>query len=124
MRKNSTSSLLWIWIACFAILMNALAPSISHAVAYANGEPSAWDICRADNKAPLKPGTPGAPAKMSMTDCDYCVSHAGSFGLPPSFDSSLGHFGAQPSHPFLFYRSPAPLAAWSAARPRGPPAFV
>lgn len=123
MRKPLTPRLLWIWIACCAILMNAVAPSVSHALAFASGQPSAWDICRADGSgtAPAKPGKPG---KIAMSDCAYCVSHAGSFGLPPDRHAGLGLFAVPSSHPFLFYRAPAPLAAWSASQPRGPPFFI
>lgn len=127
MRKPPTPRLLWIWIACCAILMNAIAPSVSHALAFAKGQPSAWDICRGDDAGlakQRKPGKPGKPGMVNMTDCVYCVSHAGSFGLPPGLHAALGMFGAQPSHPFLFYRAPAPLAAWSASQPRGPPHFI
>lgn len=121
MRRPLTPRLLWIWIACCAILMNAVAPSVSHALALANGQPSAWDICRADRPVPAKPGK---PAMNGMSDCAYCVSHAGSFGLPPDVGARLGWFGVQPSHPFLFQRAPARLAAWSTSQPRGPPFFI
>ncbi|CAN7452700.1 DUF2946 domain-containing protein [Pseudoduganella sp. LjRoot289] len=126
MHMRSAQKALWIWIACFAVLMNALAPSISHAMAYADAGPGVFDICRADKSKPLAPGfIVDQKQTMSMgEDCSYCVTHGGSFGMPPSVAAGLVPV-AQPSlHPFLFYRSPQPLAAWSASRPRGPPAPV
>ncbi|MES2117994.1 MAG: DUF2946 domain-containing protein [Pseudomonadota bacterium] len=137
MSRKSTLRALHIWIACLAILMNALAPSISHAVAFMQGQAPAWEICRADGSAMQSApvgdavktilasgGKQQAPQKamFSMDDCGYCTPHAGSYGLLPSVVSGLGLSGAHQIRPFLFYRSPAPLTAWSASRPRGPPA--
>lgn len=129
-----------IWIACCAILLNALAPSMSQAIAAVRGQAVAWEICRVDgapgsgasvalSAAPARLGAPdGAPAgddKMKPGEhCAYCLTHAGSFGLPPAMAATVGVFGSHPQHPFLFYRSPRPLTAWSAARPRGPPALA
>lgn len=154
MNKKSTLRLLHVWIALFAILMNALAPSISHAVAAARGDAAGWEICRADGSrlsaASVAAAAPtaalasfvsvagdgkdfqlldnsGAPVKkaaMNMDDCGYCAPHAGSFGLVTAALSGLGLFDNHAAHPLLFYRSPAPLAIWSAARPRGPPALI
>lgn len=120
---------LWIWIAVAAVLMNALAPSISHALSYAEGNPAAFEICRADKSRPLAPAflLDGETDKKGMSmgeDCGYCVTHAGSFGMPPSTVSGLPYAAQSKIHPFLFYRAPQPLAAWSASRPRGPPAQV
>ncbi|NRR28696.1 DUF2946 domain-containing protein [Oxalobacteraceae bacterium] len=147
MTRPSTIWRLQVWIALFAILMNALAPSISHAVNFAQGQPPGWEICRSDSGSRADTSLPDfsrfsavndagkkllvlAPADarqsdkkaMNMDDCGYCAPHAGSVGLMPPPVAGLGVFGPQASHPFLFYRSPSPLAAWSAARPRGPPA--
>lgn len=132
-----------IWIAMLAILLNALVPSISHALAGAGGQAGTWEICRADGKryslydAPSGPAfaafaaandAPGAPAKESQftagEHCAYCLPHAGDFALPATVGAAAGVFGQHPHHPFLFYRSPRPLTAWSAARPRGPPALA
>ncbi len=122
-----------IWIACFAVLMNALAPSISHAMAAASGVPGTWEICRADSSALAAAGGPdlvvvGELAKKiaqdkaaPMTDCGYCLPHAGSFALMPSTITGLGLMGGHALRPFLFYRAPQPLLALAAAPPRGPP---
>lgn len=116
-----------IWIACFAVLMNALAPSISHAMAAGGGGPGTWEICRADAAPELV--VAGELAKKiardkaaPMNDCGYCLPHAGSFALMPSTFTGLGLVGGHALRPFLFYRAPQPLLALSAAPPRGPPA--
>ncbi|WP_255462438.1 DUF2946 domain-containing protein [Rugamonas apoptosis] len=135
MSRKTNLRALHIWIACLAILMNALAPSISHAVAFMQGQPATWEICRTTMQAApagdvvqamLADGADQqqAPHKamFSMDDCGYCTPHAGSYGLLPTLVSGLGLFSTHSIQPFLFYRSPAPLTAWSASRPRGPPA--
>jgi hypothetical protein len=135
MQMKSSTRLRWIWIACFAILVNALAPAISHAV---NGKPRTWEIClndgtRVSGVGELDDATFAAAtdrskarpmAQMAMQDCGYCLPHAGWFGLPPSdLVLSLPLDGAAP-RPILFYQSPQPLPGWSASHPRGPPAHA
>jgi hypothetical protein len=133
MQAKSTSWRWAIWIACFAVLMNALAPSISHAMASANGVPGTWEICRADAAAHDEPalvvvgqlGKKIAHDKAAlMADCGYCLPHGGSVALMPSTITGLGLMGGHALRPFLFYRAPQPLLALSAAPPRGPPAYV
>jgi hypothetical protein len=137
MQGKSTSWRWTIWIACFAVLMNALAPSISHAMAALHGVPATWEICRADGAAAgSTTGQPdlAAPGALSkkigdgnitpMADCGYCLPHAGSFALMPSVITGLGLRGGHALRPFLFYHAPQPLLALSAAPPRGPPAVL
>jgi hypothetical protein len=136
MQSKSTSWRWTIWIACFAVLMNALAPSISHAMAAAGAVPATWEICRTDGNALAAPGQPdlvvvGALAKKitqtkiaAMEDCGYCLPHGGSVALMPSTITGLGLMGGHALRPFLFYRAPQPLLALTAAPPRGPPAFA
>lgn len=132
--KKSTTRLLSAWIACFAILLNALAPSVSHAM---NGQKT-WEICLNDgtrlsgygqlteeNFRALTDRSKPAPQPaeaMNMADCAYCLTHAGSTGLPPVEFALLLPEGAGRSHPPLFYQAPRPLEIWVAAHPRGPPA--
>lgn len=116
--------------------MNALAPSISHAMAALNGAPATWEICRADAGALAAPGQPElvavgslvkkiAPTKIdAMADCGYCLPHGGSVALMPNTITGLGLMGGHALRPFLFYRAPQPLLALSAAAPRGPPALA
>ncbi len=120
-----------LWLAVFAILMNALAPSISHALAAASGNPGAWEICRADRSQADLAVIAGALDEQqapdqagSMDHCGYCLPHAGTHGLLPSAITGLGIFGGNELRPFLFYRAPQPLLALSAAPPRGPPALA
>lgn len=113
--------------------MNALAPSVSHAMAAMSGVPATWEICRGGGDSAAVPGHPelvavGALAKKisgesiaAMADCGYCLPHGGSVALMPSTVTGLGLMGGHALRPFLFYRAPQPLLALSAAAPRGPP---
>jgi hypothetical protein len=131
-------------MACFAILMNALAPSLSHAMAALNagpGVPATWEICRAPGSTVQTDGvhrllgvgkfaaelTPVLARKhadhqsMAMADCAYCLPHAGDFALPPPGYDGAAPAAGQALRPYLFYHAPRPLLTWMAASPRGPP---
>jgi hypothetical protein len=143
MGKSSTRRL-QIWIACFAILLNALAPSISHALSRMAGPSNMIEICSAsgtrwisgDGAGAVVAGLAGAqfsaetPSTLDSTTspllhlehCPFCMTHAGTFALP---SPSTTLFAVQSGHdlfPALFYHSPSPLFSWSAAHPRAPPA--
>lgn len=143
MRAYFTGKGWTIWMACFAILLNALAPTISHAMAAhdAGRAPATWEICRAPGSTVRTDGshqlltvgkfnqqlTAALMRKhadhesMAMADCAYCLPHAGSFALlPASFDLAAISAG-RALRPYLFYHAPRPLLALSAAPPRGPP---
>ena len=137
-------------MACFAVLMNALAPSISHAMATMGGVPATWEICRGGagtGTAGFAIATPGQPELVAVStfskkidkkiartvtennvgaqaDCSYCLPHAGSVALTSSTSTGAGLMGGRALQPFLFYHAPQPLLALSAAAPRGPPAFA
>lgn len=123
------------WIACFAILLAALAPSISQAVASAKQESgSGWaEICSVagirfvqlvqagDGDADEKSGG----KVMQMEHCAFCSTHAGSVGLPPTSPVlPLLVASGTAIFPSLYYQSPAPLFIWSTAQSRAPPALV
>lgn len=121
------------WIACFAILLAALAPSISQAVANAKQESgSGWaEICsvagirfvQVDDDGAAN-GQSGGKA-MQMEHCAFCATHAGSVGLPPTCPALLLPAASGTAIlPALYYQSPAPLFIWSTAQSRAPPALV
>ena len=74
----------WAWVACFAILLNAWAPAVSQALAAQRGAAPWGLICSASNLAsPDGAPQPAQPA-ASGEHCPFCLSHAGSFALPPA----------------------------------------
>ena len=122
------------WIACFAILLAALAPSISRAVANAKQESgSGWaEICSVAGirfVQVVEDGTTedgkSAGKAMQMEHCAFCSTHAGSVGLPPTSPVlPLLVASGTAIFPALYYQSPSPLFIWSTAQSRAPPVSV
>ena len=120
------------WAACLAILMSALAPSVSHALALARGSDIAWmEICsvagvklvKAD-AAVKKAGTPASRDTLAeAAHCPFCSTHAASFALPPAAALVFAVDSGARIRPLLFYRSPSPLPIWTDAQSRAPPRF-
>jgi len=119
---------LQIWIACFAILLNALAPTIAHALSAVHGSGPAIEICTADGvkyvsldgSAPLQ--SPLDAVLHHLEHCPFCVGDASAPPLPPAFVVPLALTGGHAIFPSLYYQAPAPLFAWSQSHPRAPPA--
>ena len=131
---------LTIWIACFAILLNALAPSISYAMyaMHSTSSPSGtapilMEVCTAtgmkmvDDAAEKTSGSAldasGDHKKpvAASAHCPFCLPHAGSFALLPT---GAIRFAVSAKHglmPPLFYQSPHPLFSWAVAHSRAPP---
>jgi hypothetical protein len=116
------------WIAVLAVLFNALAPVVSHTLSH-NDDVARADICSVMGVAmTAMPAMPGHAASdkliKGMTDCGYCATHAGSFGLPPVAGLDLVLFDTHDSLPFLFFHAPHPLPVWTAPQSRAPPFFA
>lgn len=120
----------WVlWIACCAILLAALAPTLSRALTVAQGMAvPGLEICSVAggmNMVPLKLSTgDSAPAKnaMQMGDCPCCSMHAATLDLPPVALAPATGALITGLLPLLFYQSITPLFAWTPLQPRGPPA--
>jgi len=118
-----------LWIACCAVLLAALAPTLSRALTVAQGRavPS-LEICSVAggmNMLPVKllsqEPTP-AKSAMQMGDCPCCGMHAAVLALPPVALAPATGAVIAGLLPVLFYQSATPLFAWTPLLPRGPPA--
>ncbi|WP_426193140.1 DUF2946 domain-containing protein [Massilia sp. DWR3-1-1] len=115
-------------IACFAMLFAALAPALSHATASPRAQ--IWtQICSASGAAVVTLSVadsampaPGEHDTSQLEHCPFCATHAASLALPPSAGFAIALIEAPASLPFLFFQSPRPLAIWTVAQSRGPPA--
>ena len=114
----------------FAILLAALAPTVSHAMAAAKGGASWMEICTSAGPAMIQVAddqAPGVPADGNqgahLEHCAFCLTHAGSFALPAAALPALPVAIASDSPPLLFHRAPRPLFVWAAGQPRAPPAI-
>jgi hypothetical protein len=123
MHRHARHWVAYAWIAALAVLFNALAPVVSHAMSRAADNGEICSVMGMAMKPMSMPGKPDANALLkSLTHCGYCSTHAGSFGLPPAAGFALALIDTHDSHPYLFYQAPHPLAAWTAPQSRGPPA--
>ena len=119
------------WIACLAILFNAFAPMVSHAIQAAAPGPAAMsmEICTALGMTTMPLATPAdgqggddaGKLHKAMNHCGYCVSHAASHGLPPPPAIAFAVPSGRDVYPPLYYHSSRPLFPWSLAQPRAPP---
>lgn len=116
-----TKSTWWrmrFWMACCAILLNALAPSISHALDASRGYTPAAEICSAD-------GSYGANEQgwHLLADCAYCLQHGASDPFTPPDTSVAGLVDGHGRQAFLQYQAPRPVLARTARCARGPPSL-
>ena len=130
MRKFLKPKLLFVWIACFAMLLNALAPSVSHAVTARSSTPASpmMEICTMNGVQSVaslhgqSERDHSGPGKAGFGEhCPFCLPHGCSTGLPPSGLPALPLVAGHDAFPQLFYHAPYRLFAWTAANPRGPP---
>ena len=89
MRSASSTRKIRVWVASLAILLGALAPTITHAlnslpgsafleVCTAVGSRFGWSV---DNEASAPKS--GAPVDQ-VHHCPFCVLHASAHGMPPA----------------------------------------
>lgn len=114
------------WIAIFAILLAALAPSVARAWLSPQQAMPWTDICSvagpqgAPHLAPL-PGS-GQHDGAIFKHCPFCLNHAGHFALPaPALDLLPAVAASTETFP-ASAATPAPRFIRVAAQPRAPPA--
>jgi hypothetical protein len=112
-------------IALIAILLGALAPTISHALR--SGGSAAWvEVCTVlgakwvTNEASHPGESTPATAHLSE-DCPHCALQAHSPALPSAPQIGLISSSPQFAVPLLFLLASHPLHAWTSAQPRAPP---
>lgn len=118
------------WIALAALLLGALAPTASHALARASGvAPALQDLCTvggprrlvlAPDPAAAADASDQQESTLALTHCPFCLPIADRLGPPPA--ASLHFFTAEsglarPDAQAFFFRSATRLLAL----PRGPP---
>jgi len=108
------------WVSLLALVLATLAPGIARAVAFAQGDATAWgQICSTEGTPSPEGGS--SPAAHMLDHCPFCSLHGDTLGLPPSL--SAQHSAPQPAYalPALFLKAPRTLHAWASAQPRAPP---
>lgn len=131
MEMNNLTRRLAAWIACFAILLAVLAPSISQAVHIKKGAEPIGEICSMTGSKMVKAETGSGSPTSSMPaekglhfdHCPFCFTHAGSFVILPSEGFALPAETGTQLMPSLYYHAPRPLFIWAAAHSRAPPSL-
>lgn len=124
-------------IACLAILLNALAPTLSHALAanQVRSDSGSWNqICWADSHhaSALQASTDASAISADdsthhsptpgIQHCPFCSLHAGQFALPaPTALIALPPAPASAAAPNPQWAAHHPFL-WTSAHPRAPPA--
>lgn len=128
MRFHRASRVMTSWIAVLAILMAALAPSISHALGAKNG--ASWiEVCTSVGAKWVQPDGSSkdqAPASGDVhpfEHCPYCSLHANAVAIPAAPVVPALAISSSDLLPTAFLAAPRTLYAWVSAQPRAPPQF-
>lgn len=126
------------WIAILAVLMNALAPSVSMALNVASGpqaqgqaqwvevcasQGSTWVLLAADGSTlETRQSRPAdAPSTLHAEHCLYCLTHAASFALPAEDPAPFALLQASSVHGPSAVSVPRTGSPWRAQVARAPP---
>jgi len=120
-------------IACFAIMLNALAPAVSQTLVLLTGAPTGWtQICSiagsrwvmpsADPAAKQGPASPVSP--VGAEQCPFCAVHAGSSGFAPAASLRFDPGAFAQAQPVVAIVGASGVAAYLHARGRAPPERV
>jgi hypothetical protein len=114
------------WIAMLAVLLAALVPTVSHAIAAAQG--ASWaGICTAQGPKSFQAG-PQDPSNApivghALEHCAYCSIHAPVLGVPAVAPSAPPAFDQEAVPLRVLLAAPRTLHPWSSPQPRAPPSI-
>jgi len=126
MRKFVKQQQRHIWIALLAILFNALAPTVSYALAWSSSAPYSGDICSASTPRADTNLSQKTPAQLphAMKHCLMCAIHGGADGLPPASSTPLIGENQLLPPAVMPYQVQCMPQLWSDAAPRAPPSAI
>jgi hypothetical protein len=110
-----------LWLTIAAMLMAALAPTVSQAVRAS--DPVAWaEVCSSTSSSAKTGQAPVDNAAHLFEHCPYCSLHQPVLGMPPAPTALQLPLTIAEALPSLYLSGPRGQHNWDAARPRGPPA--
>ena len=118
---NRSRHTLSSWIAVFAVLLNALAPAVSVSLSEARNPAAGgnWvEVCSTRGSIWVRFGDDSTDS--TPEHCPYCLTHAASFGLPPT-PLWVVPVWLQGIIPLPFLVLPHALTAWVLPAARAPP---
>ena len=117
------------WVALLALVMGALAPTVTQAMVAA-GDRSDWlEVCSVSGMVWVKADTGevaqqqpdgSAPLGEAGQHCPWCTLHGGVAGLPTP-QAQLPLPPRLTDLPPAFYRAPLSATVWAPAQSRAPP---
>lgn len=127
--RRGARRLFYLWTAVFAVLMGALAPTITQAM-HGPADSNHFPICtQAGSNPPASDaatpgGKKGAPdAQHACEHCPCCSLHAAGLGMPPAPFEPPALPLAHAIH-WRYSAATPTLDFWSDALSRGPPALA
>lgn len=122
------------WIALCAILLGALAPTVSHGVRAWSHSPITWvEVCSStgnkliamttSDQADPRGGLPSG--EHAGEHCPFCLVHAHDAAMLPAAPPVVALTTQLTDElPFLFLHAPRSLFAWAPSQARAPPTSV
>jgi len=111
------------WVTLFTLVLALMAPTVSRAMAFVQGEVAPWgEVCSVgDQPMDEHQGKPSDPVAHALDHCPFCSLQSAATGWPPA--PLVVAAASQLSHalPALFLQAPRTLHVWSAAQARAPP---
>ena len=130
MRLSRRHRCLSLWLTLVAMVLATLAPGISRAKAFADGESAPWAVvCSVLPGVSASGGSAGTDGQAEKAGgvmgehCPFCMPRADLLAPPPALPQMALGAVATDVPPPLFLLAPRPLHAWCSAQPRAPPAF-
>lgn len=127
MLRRRTPSRRATWWLLLAWMLVTLAPSVSRAAAYVQGQIAPWAVvCSALADARDGNGDQRARAAQELQHltehCPACTHNGEAWAPPPAANTATAAEPGAALPPRLFLSAPRPLHAWATAQPRAPPA--
>ena len=131
-RRSSTPSPLRRWLVALCLLLGALLPTLSLALAHARGDVVAWSqVCRSSVVSPRAGSLLAAQAEQQdsqaslhgvFANCPFCTLHTQDLAPPPAaLASTVLLLPLSFEMPERFYSAPNSAHAWAPAQSRAPP---
>jgi len=115
------------WLALIAVLALALAPTVSRALAFANGGSTWTEVCTPLGlklQAVADTGDEAPAAHVGQLEhCGFCGLFTGAAPLPVTASPTLPAVAAAEALPALLLQAPRTSFAWLSAQPRAPPSL-
>lgn len=109
------------WVTLLALMLAALAPSLSHALALAQGEQAPWALVCSVDRSQQRGNLPMERLPSVFEHCPYCALTNDLPMLPARPLAGLPRASAIEVMPAALPQVPGVTSVWRRAQPRAPP---